>query len=250
MRTALLLLALPLALSGCVAAAVSAGTEAGVSLAEERSVGTKVDDATLYTDISNRLIQAGQSLYGDVTVRVRHQRVMLTGIVATEALAQRAVSLAWQAKGSKEVINEIIVGDSKFLDTANDALVKKNLESRLFLTKDVWVINYSLDVVNGTAYLLGRVYDRAELNRVMNVVRTTKGVKRVINHLQVRAEMAPEIAAPATGADPSTVPAYRTADPAYGSSLPASIDTAPPTDGTIGIDAVSSSELPPASNGY
>ena len=257
MRSLLLLVALPLTLSGCVAAAVGAGTETGIALAEERSVGSKVDDASLYADVSNRLIQGKNSLYMDVTVRVRHQRVMLTGIVATDDLAQRAVSIAWQAKGVKEVINEITVGDSKFMDSANDSLIKKNLESRLLFTKDVWVINYSIDVVNGTAYLLGRVYDRDELNRVMNVAKTTKGIKRVVNHLQVRSEMSPDISAPATGADPSTAPAYQPSNsysaPASNTTYSPPVDSGayPPTDGTIGIDSVGASDLPaPAGGGY
>ncbi len=259
MRSLLLLLALPLTLSGCIAAAVGAGTETGIALAEERSVGSKVDDSVLYTDISNRLIQGKNSLYMNVTVRVRHQRVMLTGIVATEDLAQRAVSLAWQAKGVKEVINEITIGDGAFMNSANDSLVKKNLEGRLLITKDVWVINYSIDVVNGTAYLLGRVYDRAELTRVMNVARATKGIKRVVSHLQVRSEMPVEISAPATGAPESSIPPYQpsssysapatTAPSSY--SNPTDSGAYPPTDGTIGIESVGSSDLAaPAGGGY
>ncbi len=254
MRRLFLLLALPLTLSGCVAAAVGAGTEAGVALAEERSLGGKIDDSVIYTDVSKRLIQAKNSLYGNVTVRVRHQRVMLTGAVATLDLAQRAVSLAWQAKGVKEVINELIIGETAFLDNANDSLIKKNLEGRLLLTKDVWVINYSIDVVNGSAYLLGRVYDRAELNRVMNVARSTKGIKRVVSHLQVRSEMPVEISAPGTGAPIDTVPAYRSAaTPMPGNAYSAPIDSGayPPTDGTIGTDSISSSDLSaPAGGGY
>lgn len=248
MRRFSVLLTLPLLLCGCVAAAVGAGTETGIALAEERSLGSKVDDSVIYTDVGKRLIQGGDNLYMNVTVRVRHQRVMLTGIVATEDLAQRAVSLAWQAKGVKEVVNELIVGDSKFMDTANDALIKKNLESRLLFTKDVWVINYSLDVVNGTAYLLGRVYDRAELNRVMNVARTTKGVKRVVNHLQIRSDMPVEISAPATGAPTDSIPSYSHASDPY--TAPIDSGAYPPTDGTISTDSVSSSPLPPASGGY
>ena len=247
----LTILALPVLLSGCVAAAVGAGTETGIALAEERSVGNKVDDAVIYTDINNRLAQAGNNLFVKVTVRVRHQRVMLTGIVPTQDLAQRAVSIAWTAKGVTEVINEIIISPTDtFMNTANDTLIKKNLEARLLLTKDVWVINYSIDVVNSTAYLLGRVYDRAELNRVMNVARTTKGIKRVVNHLQVRSEMAPEIAAPGTGAAPDTAAPYQPASVYTSPSTGYSAPIATPTEGTIGIDSVTSTPLPPAGGGY
>jgi osmotically-inducible protein OsmY len=228
-RPLLLVLTLPVLLSGCVAAAVGAGTEAGVALAEERSLGSNVDDKIIYSDVSKRYAEAGDELYAEVGVRVRHKRVMLTGTIPTQRQAEKAVAIAWQAKGVQEVINELIISEGSYRDAANDALVKKNLEARLFATKDVWVINYSIDVVQGTAYLLGRVYDRAELDRVMNVVRTTKGVKRVINHLQIRSEMSTDVSAPATGAPMESVPAYSTADQPISSGSQPSVDTSPPS---------------------
>ena len=188
-RHALLAALAPLLLTGCVTAAVSAGTEAGISLAEERSLGRKVDDLTIYGDINRLFIrEKTNQIFSDVTIDVRHARVLLTGNVRSEAQAQRAVELAWQARGVEEVLNELTVNaNATLMDSANDNLVKKNLEGRLLITKEVWVINYSINVVNGTAYLLGRAHDQAELDRVLNVTRTTRGVKRVVNYLQIRA---------------------------------------------------------------
>ena len=181
------LLALLLCLPACVPAVIGAATETGVTIAEERTAGRKVDDVTIYTAVNRRFLEADvNDLLVNVTINVRHGRVMLTGNVDAESTAQRAVAEAWKVEGVQEVINEIIVNpNSNFFNNANDALIKKNLEGRLFITKDVWVINYSIDVVSGTAYLLGRVHDNAEMQRVINVTRLTKGVKKVVNHLQI-----------------------------------------------------------------
>ena len=181
------LLALLLCLPACVPAVIGAATETGVTIAEERSAGRKVDDVTIYSAVNRRFLEADvNDLLVNVTINVRHARVMLTGNVDAESTAQRAVAEAWKVEGVQEVINEIIVNpNSNFFNNANDALIKKNLEGRLFITKDVWVINYSIDVVSGTAYLLGRVHDNAEMQRVINVTRLTKGVKKVVNHLQI-----------------------------------------------------------------
>lgn len=225
-HAAALLLLTPFMLTGCIAAGVAAGTEAGVSLAEERTLGRKVDDTVIYSDINRLYIKEGTSdLFGGVTVDVRHARVMLTGNVETEATAQKAVALAWQARGVEEVLNEITVSPgSGFRVAATDTMIKKNLEARLLVTKHVWLINYSLNIVNGTAYLLGRVSDQAELDRVLSVTRSTKGVKRVVNYLQVRAQndpVHPPASPYATPAPAATVPA--TSAPIYNDS----IDTAP-----------------------
>jgi osmotically-inducible protein OsmY len=251
MKPAKLLLALsPLLLTGCVAAAVGAGTEAGVSLAEERSVGRKVDDITIYTDINRLFIKEGTNeLFADVTIDVRHARVLLTGNVKSDGAAQRAVELAWKARGVEEVINELVVGsNASWGDAAQDAVVKKNLEARLLVTKHVWVINYSINVVNGTTYLLGRVADQAELNRVLNVTRTTRGVKRVVNYLQIRPQN--DAAVPAnTGsyATPSSTGSYAApaaTDYSAPSSSPApAASSAPVSSGGMGSDGYAAPEL-------
>jgi osmotically-inducible protein OsmY len=249
MRPVLLFLLAPL-LSGCIAAAVGAGTEAGVSLAEERSLGTKVDDVTIYGDVSRLYIKEGTSdLFGGVTVDVRHARVLLTGNVAKEETAQKAVALAWQARGVEEVINEIVVKPGAgFMAATNDNLIKKNLEARLLVTKNVWVINYSLNVVNGTAYLLGRVHDQAELDRVLNIARTTKGIKRVVNYLQIRPQDDP--ARPAVSPYATDTSSSGVAAPVV-SPAPTSYST-PASSGSVGGDGyaapelISSQPLPPA----
>lgn len=189
------------ALSGCATAVVGAVTETGVTLSEERSPGRKVDDTIIYTKINERFLKTDvNDLLANVTINVRHARVMLTGNVEQEVTAERAVQIAWQIEGVQEVINEITVKPGQgLLNNAQDAIIKKNLEARLLITKDVWVINYSIDIVNGVAYLLGNVHDNAEMQRVLNVTRTTKGIKRVVNHLRVSTTMPPKATLPQAG---------------------------------------------------
>ncbi len=209
-----------LALSGCVTAAVTAATETGVTVAEERSVGTKVDDVGIYTSLNHLFLQNDTNdLLVNVTINVRHSRVMLTGNVDKQETAERAVMLAWRVEGVQEVINEINVKPgADFFANANDALIQKNLEARLLVTKDVWVINYSIDIVSGVAYMLGIVHDQAELDRVINVVRTTQGVRKVVSHLQIRT-IPPE---PATLENPQTNSTYpnSTANPSANDTYP------------------------------
>jgi osmotically-inducible protein OsmY len=174
-------------MTGCVAAATTAATQAAIVTADKRSYGTSLDDTIIYTAINEKFLNADvNDLLINTTINVRRGRVLLTGNVNSEATAQRATELAWQIKGVEEVINEImVIPDTEIWDTANDIAIKKNLETRLLLTKGVFVIDYSIDVVNGTAYLLGHCHSQAEMNKALNVARTTRGVKRVINHLKI-----------------------------------------------------------------
>ncbi len=209
MRAYLLLIPIlaPLALSGCFPAAATVATGTGVSLAENRSLGRKLDDNVIAADITNRYAQTDfKTLVTNVTIHIRFGRVMLTGTLPTQEAAEKAVALAWQARGVTEVINELKISkDDSIWATANDILIKKNLQSRLLFTKDVWMINYSIDVSDGVAYIIGRTQDRAEMNRVMNIARTTKGVKRVVNYLQVASEL-PDAASTPNAPQPTSGP--------------------------------------------
>ena len=203
------LLLLPFLLSSCVAAAFTTVAEGGKAIADERTLGRQVDDATIYTAINRRFLDADvNDIMVNVTVNVRHARVMLTGNVDAQASVQKAAELAWQVEGVQEVINEItVVRDGSFWNNASDALIKKNLEGRLFIIKDVSVVSYSLDVVSGTAYLLGAVKDEAEMQRVLNVTRTTRGIKRVVNYLKLEGDLLQSRNAPMAAPAPEPVDA-------------------------------------------
>jgi len=210
-------------LNGCAPVLLTAGTDAGVAVAQNRSIGRTVDDNVIYGDLTAQFVDAEKTeLLGKVTFNVRFARVMLTGTVENEEQAHQAVALSWKAKGVSEVINELVVDpEIGFFTKANDSLVKRNLEGRLFITKGVWVINYSMDVQNGVAFMIGRVKDKAELDLALNVARTTRGVKRVVSHLQIDPKVehpAEEAPAPASNAGAASAPA-RPAASSAGSNL-------------------------------
>lgn len=236
----LVLLALPLLLSGCFFAATTATIEGGKAIADERTLGEQMDDATIYTAVNRYFVETdSKDLSVNVTVNVRRGRVLLTGNVDNEDTVRRATEQAWRARGVQEVINEVKTKPGQgFWNNANDALIKKNIESRLLVTKDVWVVNYSLDVVDGTTYLVGNCENQAELDRVLAVVRTTKGVKQVVSYLKLTTDTS----TPTNSY--GTAPANYTPMPAAQS--PVSNNFSPEPIGTAPAPAsVSSSDLPP-----
>ncbi len=175
------------ALTSCHTLAIGAATTTTAVAMEERTFGEAVDDGAIYIEINHYFVQADiVDLVPNVNIIIRQGRVMLTGQVDKPETATIAVREAWKAKGVKEVINEIITTPyAGVIDRANDEIIEKNLEARLTITKGVNILNYSVDVVNKTAFLLGYVATEQELNNVLSVARTTKGVRRVISHLRL-----------------------------------------------------------------
>lgn len=183
----LVLLASCTLLASCQSMAFTGAREGAMAVAEERPVTTIFNDSGIYASVNHYFLQADvRDLFPHVNISVRAARVLLTGKVDSEATKQRATELAWKPDGVQEVINEIeVLPDAALWDRAEDEWIEKNLEGRLTLTKGVNILNYSVEVVNRKVYLLGTVDSEQELNNVLQVARTSKGVSQVISHLRL-----------------------------------------------------------------
>lgn len=179
-----------LALAGCTAPEIVMGGAAtvGVMAADERSVGTVIDDATIEADISRRYFDYHvDNLFRPVSVEVNEGRVLLTGTVKNTELAIEAVKLAWQADGVREVINEIEVGEGGDVgDYARDAWIATQLRSDLLFDKEIYALNYNIEVENATVYLIGLAQDQAELDRVVEHARTVPRVRKVVSYVRLK----------------------------------------------------------------
>jgi osmotically-inducible protein OsmY len=187
MRISISLIGLLLLLPGCATVAVAGAAGTAKVAAEERTMGEAVDDIGIYTEVNHYFAQADvNDMFPHVGVTVRQGRVLLTGKVNHEDTKFRAEELAWKAGGVKEVINELeVVPDSGPGGRIRDEWVEKQLEGRLAVTKGVNIINFAVEVTNGTAYFIGLVKDQAELDRVLRVASVSKGVRRVVSHLRM-----------------------------------------------------------------
>jgi osmotically-inducible protein OsmY len=177
-------------LSGCAATVVGAGASAGVAAAEERGIDGAIDDLKIRTEINHLWFQKDVEMYRKVTLNISEGRVMLTGVVPTDAARADAVRLSWQVSGVKEVLNEIKVlpaGESGW-DQANDLWIQNKLKARLLTDGDVKNINYIIDVTDSVVYLLGIAQSSAELDRVIAHARDTSGVRRVISHVRLKTD--------------------------------------------------------------
>ena len=177
----------PLALSGCAELVVGTAATTGIAIAEERSVGDAVDDLTIRAELNHLFFQEDVDLYRNVSFSVFEGRVLIKGSVPAPEDRVEALRLAWQAAGVREVINELQVTDEGgILDYARDTWISAQLKGRLLVDGDVLSINYSVETVNGTVYLLGIAQDEAELVRVIEHARGIEDVKQVVSHVVVK----------------------------------------------------------------
>lgn len=178
------LLVAALAGSGCTSIVLGSSAATGVAIAQQRSVGDAIDDATIHAQIWDGLISDSEVLFRKVGVEVIEGRVLLTGVVAEPEDRVDAVRVTWTVGGVKEVLNEIEVRDSgSFKDYASDVWITTQLRTKMLRDGKVSDVNYSVETINGVVFLIGIARDQGELDRVTSHARNISGVSKVVSHV-------------------------------------------------------------------
>lgn len=210
----LIVLPLLLGTSACVPVVAAGAGTAGVAVAQERTVGTAMNDASIHAKLTDSFIKSGtNNLYSNVGIEVNEGVVLLTGAVESADSAARAVQLAWDVEGVSEVINELQIsnrgGPAVF---TQDAWITTQARSRLIAEKYVRSVNYTIETVNSVVYVMGIAQNENELARVLNVVSRVKGVQRVVSHARLKSDPRRDPRQPATVSDsepqPQTTSSY------------------------------------------
>lgn len=176
-------------LAGCTptGVAVSAGATAATAAQKEKGLKQAFSDSGIQLEINAALLQEHETLFRLVSVTVEEGRVLLTGEV--DRLEQRltAVRLAWGPAGVREVINEIEVGDKSSVENfTRDIWISTELKSTLLLDKAVRSIDYTVETLNATVYLMGIARDQAELDRVIGHAKNIDYVRRVVSYVRLK----------------------------------------------------------------
>ena len=184
------LIALPLLLmplTGCVVAAVGAASVAGVTVAQERSVGTAIDDASISSQIKAKLLRESVGHYGEVDVEVSSGLVLLSGRVNTPEERVKAESFAWSVKGTEDVANEIkIEPPGGFFANVGDEIITARVRTALFTSRKVRSYNFNIETYDGIVYLMGIARSSAELERAAEKASYVGGVKQVVSYVRIR----------------------------------------------------------------
>ena len=183
------LLAAFMAATGCAPLVVAGAATGALAIAQERTVGGALDDTAIGLRVKDGFIALSPSLFTKVSVDVVEGRVLLTGTVPEPQNRVDAVRIAWQVPGVKEVLNEIQVNNkTSIADYFTDVRISTELRYRMVADSQISEINYNIDTVNGTVYLIGIAQNQAELDKVVNYARSIKGVKQVVSQVLLKTD--------------------------------------------------------------
>lgn len=182
---------LALALGGCtpLGLVAGAGVTVGTAAIQERGMGGTARDAQIRVEITDQWFRKNIDLMKGLNLQIYEGRVLISGVVQDMKLQEDAVRIAWQPPAVRDVINEIEVRNSGGIqEYARDSWIATQLRAKLLFAQDVYSLNYSVESVGGTVYLLGLAQDQTELDLVQQAARTTPYVKKVVSHVLIKGD--------------------------------------------------------------
>jgi len=205
-----MILALPVVLGGCPAAIVgglAAAGGAGYAANQERGVGGSVDDFSIKTNIQSAWMQANPLMQTNLNITVYEGRTLLTGTAPNPEFKAQAKEIASRVPGVRAVYDEIEVGPPEGAwQGTKDAWISSRLRTELVFNATIRSVNYTIETVNKSVYLIGSARSQAELDAATTMARNTPDVKRVVSYVEIRPGV-PVAAQPATPPPPSSAQA-------------------------------------------
>lgn len=172
---------------GPVGLAVGAGATAGAAAVQERGAAQAARDTGTQVAIGEKLFQKDIDLFGKVSSIVVEGRALLTGVVPTQADKDEAARQAWTVESVRDVINEIQVAASGGIaDFGRDTRITTELRGKLLGDGQIMDINYNIETVNGTIYLMGIAQNPDEVRRIVDYARAISGVRQVVSHVMMK----------------------------------------------------------------
>ena len=157
------------------------------TISEDRSELAKQEDDRIRGDILSAFVEQDVGSLKNVTVDVYANNVLLTGTVTVPEAKVTAGTVAASAEGVSKIINEILVlEDSSLRDKAEDLSIENRLKASLRESNKINSFNLRWHSVNGIAYMFGRAKSQNERDRALEIARSVKGVKDVVDHIEVR----------------------------------------------------------------
>ena len=156
------------------------------SATKEKGIGTSLSDAIIHTKITNNILQYNHGIIAETKVFVNDGSVLITGKVKTPKDKIELTKITWKIKGVKEVNNEIQVTDvSSIKNIARDIASMAEIHARIMTDKNINSLNFSIDVINDKAYIVGIAKNKEEMKLVKDQASSARFIKEVFNYIIV-----------------------------------------------------------------
>lgn len=183
LAAAALIVALPM-LEGCVPAIIGGAAVGVMSAHDRRSTGTQADDETTEWKAGQHVPDQYKT-FSHINFTSYNRRVLITGEVPNEEAKSVIEAETRKLDGVREVYNELGIGPASSLGSrSTDSYIDSKVKARLVDSNQISANHIKVVTERAVVHLMGIVNAR-EAKVAVDVARTTSGVKKVVNVLEI-----------------------------------------------------------------
>tara|TARA_B100000900_G_C20466872_1_gene669657 strand:- start:387 stop:962 length:576 start_codon:yes stop_codon:yes gene_type:complete len=182
-----LLLIIVLSLKSCAAPILGGvGAVAFSSSAQEKGLGTSINDKVTYVKLRNAIYDWNPSVSQKISISVDDGSILITGQLKDIDTKIKLTKVIWEVNGVKEVNNKVQISEINNLkNIAKDLASLGEIRARLMASKKLNSLNFSIDVVNNIAYISGIASSEEEIAIVSQIAQEARFIKEVQNFVKV-----------------------------------------------------------------
>ena len=182
-----LLLLIVLSLKSCAVPVIGGvGAIALSSSAQEKGLGTSINDKVIYVKLRNAIYDWDPSVSQKISISVDNGSILITGTLRNIDSKINLTKVIWEIKGVKEVNNKVQISETNNLkNIAKDLASLGEIRAKLMASKQLNSLNFSVDVVNNIAYISGIASNEEEISIVTQIAQEARFIKEVQNFVKV-----------------------------------------------------------------
>lgn len=208
-RIVLLAALLALAGGGCVPVGVGVmvAKKTLATALEDRSLAQQVEDAKIHAHLLKEYLRVDSGLPVDVNTDVWEGRALLTGVVDAEWKREAVLRIARSDPRIRALYDYVLLGSAvevernraaaetkpaaerdivKISRIASDVWIEAKLKTQFLATEGVRSVNYRWQAVRNRVHIIGRARTELEKNLVLQIIRGTRGVLRIEEHIEIK----------------------------------------------------------------
>ena len=181
------LLLIVLSLKSCAVPVIgSMGAIALSSSAQEKGLGTSINDKVIYVKLRNVIHDWNPSVSQKISISVDNGSILVTGQLENINTKIDLTKTIWDVSGVKEVNNQVQISKTSNLkNIAKDLASLGEIKAKLMASKELNSLNFSVDVVNNIAYISGIASSDEEIAIVTQIAQEAKFIIEVQNFVKV-----------------------------------------------------------------
>ena len=174
-------------LQSCAAPVIGGiGAVAFSSSAQEKGLGTSINDKVIYVKLRNAIYDWNASVSEKVSISVDNGSILITGQLKNIETKIELTKVIWEVNGVKEVNNKVQISKTNNIkNIAKDLASLGEIKARLMASKRLNSLNFSVDVVNNVAYISGIASSEEEVAIVTEIAQGAKFIEEVQNFVKV-----------------------------------------------------------------